>query len=468
MKTTWTGYCLVWICLAPLLQGEPLAQLEAFSKKLETSTPSPQDQSDYRSNVMQALALIRLSLKQGDYEQARQSLRSFNGYRLPPEIQKEWAELTGSVLQQINELEEKATAQWQADVDQLVADTRVACLTATKPDNLDALLLRCAALQMKRSQRGSVWGERISYKLNGCVQTLEGWSKYLDFKVVNNPLAADTALRGLLGKSSQYPVVPEDEIRKRLINEAVTEGSYADILAKSFQGITSPDKLSVVRERLQPYRELNPMYGNAFDGAIDRAAALTAAWNCVEKNQLEEARKNLDHYIENVAGVDNSKYFKPLLQQVVTALLRKKAAAWIGLVAAPEENGQKMIDRLLTEMKNKQEYDKMLTAMVEIMPLAEFLDLPPLYGERGALEKFLAAKRFMAAKDEISAFSCYRQVVGSAKLRYVPQAEAEEEMKKLIEKNPELTKGGDPALMAEIQALRAQLQAIRSTPGRPF
>lgn len=88
--------------------------------------------------------------------------------------------------------------------------------------------------------------------------------------------------------------------------------------------------------------------------------------------------------------------------------------------------------------------------------------------DRIAIDQFLAAQRFEGIGDTLAAVTNYRLVVAAPAGKYTPTAQAQESLKKLQEKNPEIFKSYEGAVMEELRGLRQQIHILlgRSSGGR--
>lgn len=444
-------------------------KLEAFGKKIpDATTTTPEGAvNQIALRWHQQLMMLKMYLARGNFDQVRNTLRSMSDYGLSAELMSEWLEISTEINKEIDAMEAKSLINWQSDVDRLVVDVRKACLSAAKAEDLDSLLVRCVPLQMRRQQQSNVQGTRINYKLSGCAETLQIWAKYLDYRNAGNAKSANDQLRNLLTAQSQYPVLTQAEIKGALMEDPSNK-PIGEIIIQCFSGINTPGDLTEAIDRLKKVsREGAGPDAGGLKTEINKVEQLRSAWESALKKDQEACLKSLEKISSYGGYPDNQALYDSMKRLVILKLVENKSSIWTKITPLENDDPATYLSRLISEKLAEENFSE----AVEIMTFADTVYRQPAAGyvqEKSVIEKYMAAKRFESVGDDFSALSNYRSVVGAQAVKLAPQQKAEAAMKRLIEKHPEWTKSSDTAIMAEIQALRQQLQMIRpSITGRP-
>jgi hypothetical protein len=451
--------------------SEVTDNLETLRKKLAAKEAERTQQSPGGSPTSQQIKMIQGLIARADYDKAQQLLGNVSNYGLPPEFQEEWMQVVDALGKDLEKLQAESMEKWRSEVDLLVADSKKGCLDAKNSADLDPLLIRCAALQMRREQQNNILGERTYRKLTGTASTLSSWANYLDFRDAGNIRRANETLRSLMTNESIFPVLTVQEIDARFLVDGAETLNSRSALAKVFEGVKSADDLPAALERLKVYSSspMNPEL-SALRNEQKRMEAVQQAWEMVKKGDDSTALKTLDR-MNSFGGMEEAQsYYEPLKRQIFRKALQSKAQAWSKLSQNSDEDAPAFLDRILDELQGRQDY----AAIIEVMKFSEQINRTGQAGtsaqDRTALENFLAAQRFENAGDDLAAVTNYRLVVGAPSGKYVPTARAEEALKKLKEKNPEVFKNYEGALMEEMRSMRQQIQMLlgRTSGARPY
>lgn len=361
--------------------------------------------------------------------------------------------------------------EWRAQVDQLVADTRETCLAAKTSSDLDALLVRCAALQMQRMGQDNVFGQRTTQKLNGLIFTLENWMRFLDFRAAGNAPAANEALRRLFGERAQFPVLTQPEIQTQFMPEPISDVSPPGMIKHIYGGLRTPGDLPAAIERLNSFTN-NPMTrdNTAFlTTDKERLEGLRRASELLNRNEVNAAIQEIERAILSTGYSEGQKQFESVRDQLTRQALTMKLSALLGMQPKPEEDLQEFIARALIQLQEKGDY----SAMLDVIRSFERLAWPgrgsPLATDRVAIQRFLAAQRFESVGDAVAAVNDYRHVVGTIDGKYAPIKEATAALERLKSKNPEAFTNYEGVVLDELRSVREQLQKLRrdGMMGRP-
>lgn len=451
--------------------GDVNGDLEALRKKIAAKEAEKPRQSMGGRQLSLQIKQLQALIARADYERAQQMLGNLAEYGLDPELQEEWAQVFELLGKELQKLQVASMEKWRGEVDQLVADAKKGCMEATSSADLDSLLVRCAALQMRREQQNNVLGERTTRKLMGAASTLSAWANYLDCRDSGNIKRANEALRGLRTNDSNYPVLSVKEIECRFITDDAESLNVRSALGKVFEGMKSPEDLPAALERLKTLsaNPMNPELGN-LRSEQNRILLIQQAWEAAKKGDDETASRSLERMASSGGFDDAQAYYEPLKRQVLGLVLQRKAEKWTKLPRNEDEGTPAYLGRILDELQGKEDY----ATMIEVMRFSDQISRPGQTGnfasDRGSMERFLAAQRFENSGDVPAAVTNYRFVVGSPPGKYVPLARSQEALKNLQEKFPEAFKSNEGALMEEMRGLRQQMQMLlgRTQGGRPF
>ena len=442
-------------------------EIEVFRKKLAAREAEQPQQNRGGTSLSVQIKVLQAALARGDYDKVQQMLGNLASYGLPPEYQEEWLQIVEQTSKELEKRRSESMDKWRVEVDQLVADTKKVCIEASTAADLDPLLVRCAALQMRREQQNNVLGERIAKKLTGVVNTLSAWTGYLDAKEAGNSKRANETLRNLRGNESGAPVLTVQEIESKFLQNDISSMDVRGGLAKIFGGVKSPDDLPAALERLKSLvsNPINPEL-SSLQSERDRLEAHLRAWEAAKAGDVTAALKTLER---NDGGFENAKaYYEPLKMQILDRVMQFHASKWSQLTKTENEAPAAFLQRILDELLAKGDR----TALFEALKFADQIT-PSREGtgyskERTAIDQFLAAERFEKAGDFLAAASCYRSVVGSSAGKYAPIEAATEALKRIQTSHPEAVKSHESALLEEMRVMRQQMQMLMGRgPGGP-
>lgn len=452
-------------------------QLEAFRKKVAEAEAALGTKNPYsgEGRASAQLQMLQMTIARGGYQNAMEMLERAVAYGIPPALQDDWLKLADQLSRDLVNRKAAEMEKLRVDVDQLVKDSRTACEEAKNSSDLDVIIVRCAALQAEREQGNTILNERISNKLNGTAKTLAAWAKYLDFRDAGNTKAANEALRSLTGSNSEFPLLSVETINARFAPNPPENVNGAAAMKQLFGGATSPDDIPKIIERLKAYlaNPLNAQSNMSLQTELNRLEALEFVRSSMEKGDFDAALAGLGRF-SNSGLVETQELYVPIRSQLETLVLQNQVKKWTALTLNPGEDNAGFVSRIIDELSAKGEYAK----LIEVLAFSDKVNrgqpnpsgtATSSVAERTAIERFLAAQRFESAGDLVAAANNYRAVVATAGPR-VPTKQAEEALKSILEKNPEIAKNTDGLVLEELRSLRQQMQMMmnRGMNGRPY
>jgi hypothetical protein len=345
------------------LHAEVTDDLENFRKKAaEEESKAPADALPRGPQLSLQIKQIENLIKRGNEEQAMVALENLGIFGLPPALQEEWQHLGPLLSEELEKSKARRLEKWTASIDQLVKDTRKACLEAKTSDDLDALLLRCSNLQMQADRNRTVMTERLSRKLQGVAQTLTSWTSYLDYQNAGDGKKANEALRSLTNGNSQFPVLTIKDMESRFADVADGQMDIRRIAARVFDGINTPDDMPKALERLQSYsRGALASQGNSLGTEVTHVTAYIDAWKAAQAGDLATAMAALSRSFGGYEDIQ--RYYAPIKAQIEGRLVQDKAKGWTKLTPNPSEPARNYLLLIVDELKERGYYITMLVVM---------------------------------------------------------------------------------------------------------
>ena len=459
----WVSAALFAFAAATLGAPDDITErLRAFSEKAASQTAAASSSVISRSergSVTSQLKMLSGLITRGDFERAQQLISSAPVHGPSPELQTEWNELSLVLLEQIEKAKAKAVEELRVQVDALVNDVRTACLNATTSAEVEPLLIRAAALQMRRSGQENAVAQRVSQKLSAAASLVETWCRYLDLTKAGKADQGTEVLRSLLRDGSQFPILTVAEIGAKLASASKAARTDRKQLTpreraqKLFDPINTPEDLPAAVERLEVIRAESESGQRAPFDAEDRLLqqAMDATSAAKRGDYLPIVR-----LMPGSGEPEVARFIARLQDAVVRPRLAEilRAPAEVQLTA--EDNAQTYLDRILANWQSKANY----AGIVDTLRGAERLGtlVAALPTDRLITEKFLAAQRFDNAGDAISAVNAYRSVAGATGTRYAPVQAAADALTRLQAKQPEVLKDYQGVILQELREIREILQ----------
>jgi hypothetical protein len=481
---------VVWILLVPIkarAENELADKVHAFAQKVaasqeQASKPPTGDEKDpaalarrdYEQRERQESGrrfttqskLLEAALRRDDFEAALQLTRDAGNYPLRADLTEQWSDLLVGVVDGVEKQSKEAQEKWYATVNELVKEAHDTCLAATHSTDLDSLLLRVAATQMRRSRRDTILSQRGDEKLSGVTLTLQNWARYLDHRDAGNVKTANEVLRSFGANASQFPVLAAGELKSKWLSVG-TENSLAENAKIILGDLKMPDDLPGVLDRwkkLLQDPQLSPT-GNSYDNSVTaRLETMQKAFAALQLGDDQTALRFLNSTSFEGGQPDLVPYFTSLKNKLFDSVVAARVKSVAGLEPDRERGWAELLQRAMERLQDKGDYNGVL----ELQKVQESLDRRPGNAESTSIQHFLAAQRFEAAGDILSAIIEYRTVVATPTGKFIPQKEASDGLKRLQERNPEAFKGYEGAVLQELRNLRQQLQILpnRFPPGR--
>ncbi len=455
----------VLLLIPSLLPAAELVEsLQAFQEKLTAATASEPNQNRQPRNLVQ-LETLEMLVKRGDFDKAERALEGLGYFEVPPELQSEWLDLVEELTAALATAQQEAMESWRLDVGALGQTAATACVEATEPADLDETLIACAALQMNGRGQDNVLGRVVSQRLNGIAQTLEIWSRYLEFRAAGNPKSANDALRQLTSGRSDYPLLTTSQIEAAFLPEPITDRSDAEgMILEALGTLDSPAEIPAAIERVEALGR-NPNFSGRGQttNIVESLNQLQTAGTALEADQPAAAIRSVDRINGGYSGVIS--LLEGLRLQIVSTALEQEILRVVDLAREPGEDNPALLERALGQLATKSDYP----AMIELIALSG--DLPGTRGsalgelrsDQNTIEQFLAAQRFESAGDTRSAIRAYRTVVSRGG-KLVPTDAATTALARLTEANPDVANDSSAELIEEIRGLRLLLESQRRRP----
>lgn len=442
-------------------------RLETFRKKIETyKSENSQEQSGALS-LSNQIKVLQATIAREEYEQATSMMDNLRTYSLTADLQVEWQQISESLKDGFDVKEAELTEKRRAEVESLVADTRKICLEAKTSADLDPILVRCAALQMRRSSQNNVLVERTNRKLMGVAFTLSAWANFLDLRETGNTKRANDVLRTLTSGQSDFPVLKVEDIQSRLITDDLEILNSRSALTKIFEVVKTPDDLPAALIKLKTYAaSAQNLELQSLQNEVQPMQLMIAAWEAAKNGDSDVTAQAIARLSSN-GNAASMGYYDALKNQIFSRFIAGKAKAWTQLTQNSGEDTMDFLGRILDELQTKNDYAMQLEVIGFASSLNRTQSAPRFVNDRGGIQLFVAAQRLETAGDILGAITNYRSVVGSAGGKYVPMAQAEAALKKLSESNPEAFKSYEGVILEEVRALR-QMLIGRPMSGRPI
>lgn len=383
---------------------------------------------------------------------------------LPAETAAEIRGLLGDLPKLTADRDESAVAA----ADALVKKVAAACLAAKSEAELDPILREVS--RPLRAQYASSEDPRMarSYrKLQAAQRTASQWQDYLAHRAAGNAKAADSILQSL-GNQGDYPVIPQDEIKRRLSAAEPVQGD-AELVAV-IRGIKTLDALPAALSGLRAQAtgrdtEYSARFANL--GQIANAhAAFRAGFFGVAFQTASENGQSL-----SVSSTLND--WTPELLRLKGLLLLEVLPRYLELPAAPQpapgENGATYLLRLGKESAGAGRWAECARIIdtYRIVAFRNQAEAPGWIAEDVAgLKAFAAGEQLAEARAFAEAINSFR-AAAAAGGKYTPAARAAARIGEITAAHPEEAKVAAAAGQTE-QQIKQMQQKITSEVSRAF
>jgi hypothetical protein len=406
-------------------------------------------------------------ISRGDYDQAAGFLGGSYAGMLPADLAKAWSELAAKTAEELKARQAQALTDWAAQVDECVRVAPDVCLGAKTSGDLDTLLVRVAALQMKRPNNSNdIVSERASRRLSSVASTLQSWMSYLDFSVAGNIKAANSALRSLSTNDSLIPVLRVSDITARMVSE---RGSYEAMFFALYEGIKSSADIAPALAKAIGFSN-SPDWDMSWNTERRLLEALELAKEALDKGDTATAARMLANGRNNGGAVSLAPCREKVLSMMdenIRYVVIQNASG--GIKPSANETSTAFEKRVLDGLYGKGDFDKLEAVMAA---LDDASPSKKVYTEtRNAIQRFLAGQRLETANDPAFAINEYRRVLRSNGGDYAPMQQATDALKRIQAAHPEFFGATDSRVLAEVEALRQDVQQVLSrasaVPGYP-
>jgi hypothetical protein len=454
---TGLALCLSGGVMAADSLTQKLQDFDAKLASLASTTSDPRQQTSQMAAQRfgeQLKALVHL-VDRGEYERAINQLNALSGVGLPPELAKTWSALSLATIKELETAQAEMTSKWVAEVDACARAAQEACLNAKSSGDLDSLLVKVAALQLRRpGNANDVVSQRAVRRLGSLASTLEAWMNYLDFTTAGNVKAANNALRSLSTNDSLVPVLRVADITARIVEEQVNTEAF---VGQVYSSIRSPDDIAPALAKLSSQ-------GKVLNGDTQLynerrfLEVLQQGKEACDKDDAALAIKavSTSRSLGGTAGF--ALYREKLIAMIERLSLLRVITKKSGMEPTTDESAADYAQRVMDALYKNGDYEKLIAVMAA---QDELLAGKKSFTEtRHTLERFLAARRFEAVNDHAFAIAEYRRVLRANAGDYSPVQLAGEALKRLQAAHPELFTTTESRVLAEVEALRQDVQAM--------
>ena len=426
---------------------------DAGDKAAQPDYQALQRQESLKRAAMQLRSMER-AIRQDDIESAKNLSRNLGNGEMVAGL----AEFIDEINEAMEERIKESWETWYDEVRALGKDARDACLAANHSADLDAVLIRAAAMQMKRINQSNVLVQRSSDILTGITNSLKLWARYLDQHDAGNTNYANEILRTFSKSGADYPVLTVEEIQSKIVPDK-PEDTFKSITTEILSGLNTPDDLPAVIERWKAFQNGPQSVKGDMSQVISMNAKLELllkAFNELKAGNPEGAIAIANDRVFAYGNTEMNSALKPLITTVIDRALTAKVMTVLGPQSETTGNASKDFDRAVDTLKQKGDYEGILE-LLKIQGAVSGNFNPAI----STIEHFLAAKRFESSNDLLMAVAEYRSVVAASPGPMVPQDEAGEALKRLQKDHPEMLKEYEGPLLEELRSLRLQMNQMR-------
>lgn len=366
-----------------------------------------------------------------------------------------------SLTDELKALQENAHKEWYEQIDEVIEQARSTCLEAETAGDLDPLLLKVAALEMKRpSSSSNVLITRGSEKLRGTVSTLQSWMRYLDQRNAGNSKAANDVLSKLERSTSNFPLLSQDDLSSKwlVVREAEDDTQVAiEILAS----IDKPQDLAGAIQKFEVKSQNPKLSKNEYykSQVIPMLIKYKSGFDALENGELESAESIVKSF-KSYYGRSNLKaYFEILETRLTNDLVALKLERVTGNRIDPDKPIDVQIDAALEKLWEEQ----------KVLEIKELLLLQPkksnskvavgsAYNKSSAIDSYLNGKQFEKANDPVAAYLSYCNALRDTVSEHPLNKLAMDAISQVRASHPDRVQQFDESLITlEIQALREDL-----------
>lgn len=433
-----------------------MSDLDAYCQQLAAAEPEdPATSRAVKQLALQIRALQNL-IDREDYEPALRMMADFPGFGLPQDFVDTWTGLAEPLRKELEKLKANRLENWSNDVNELVKDTQAACLDAKSSADLDGLLIRCSALQLRvRPNNNTVLSQRVSRKLAGASETLAAWADYLDFLEAGDSKRAGDALRRLVQGASGLPVLSSEQIAERLGPIADDNSSIESHVAEILADVQTPDDLPEALQKLVTYLN-SPLLGQNTTAQyeVQRLRSFIEAWRAARERNVSETIAQLNS--SQLGSLDIRPLYSSIAKQIRDRLLREAVSQWGEFEQQTGESDSAYLSRIVDELNSRHEYAKLRDALAFS---ARYLRTDESQGSRVMIDCFLGGQRLEEAGDFAAAVTNYRIVVASS-AEFAPTEAAQEGLRRIKDHDPSFLTDDMRRMNGLLERLSKQIQSI--------
>lgn len=463
--------------LVQVLSDLTSSQRQQCTEELEKLKSSDEEQDRYATQKydrqlaeLQKLSLqlkkVQIFTKNSNYREALQILQrlesQITSYLTSDRALEAIIELSG----ELQALQQNAHQIWYAEIDAVVEEARSVCLQAETSSELDPLLIKVAALEMKRPNASSnIVVTRGTDKLRGTVSSLQSWMRYLDHRSAGNAKAANEMLKQLGRNTSNYPLLNQEQLSDKWLEVIELQDSNQVAIA-ILVGIKGPDDLVRGIQEFEVAADNPQITKNEYFRAdiIPKLITLKTGFDALEQGDLETAQsmsKPFTSYRPNLKP-----YMDALKNQLIKGIFIKKLEQFSGQPFDPKQSDEAQIEAVLAKLWEDEKLLELKEALL-LEPKKANSNSSPRRHIQTALNYYLTAQKFEEANDVISAYQNYRYTLKRTGTEHPLNQLAVDAIKRMrVSHTDQLQQFDESALIEGMEALTEELMRYNRSPSR--
>ncbi|CAN5347728.1 hypothetical protein BH23VER1_BH23VER1_20850 [soil metagenome] len=446
-----------------------LKPLEIKLSSLRSDLEAEEAQDAYAARAIDAvlatLAKLKVSMDAARPDLVRELSRTISAQALPPEIATEVQSALVLIDAYLDATLEESAAAYRQQIDGLVGRTAMVCREAESSGPLELLLVEMATLD-PGPDRSEAIGTRYTEKMAGITETALGWARYLDFKRAGNTRAANNELNRL-SASTKFPILTREEIEGAIV-EIPPGGIEMAAMNAAFQKLETLDDIP---SAIAAVRAAQKTGGGANDSSLHALAEqltdLHRGWEKLQAGDSQPAYDALRRPRSYQTSV--SAQMDELHQMLAREYLARYDFGTIEMVPEEGESAYRFLQRIYEHAMRQKDYSAAMSvsALSQVIRAREPSSALEQADVR-ALSAFLAARKLEDAGDDLAALIRYRHCVADTAAKLAPVEEAQEGIRRIGERHPELLNSPDSLVLEKLEQIEDRLNVLRRDPRAGF